>query len=192
MDKRAKAKWLWAFVAIAVFFVILIALVPPELLQDAQFRTLDDPLVATHMMALFPLILAIYHDMKYMPWFFSASVLASIVYHSSTENFAAGVIDSTFANSALIVFSFIFYTNTTKSGHNPHYEAASVIIVALAMGCFFLPHTRTEDRMYRQKVHSMWHLLAYALAGLVLMNYQPGKVNPKASRFIQKLQATSW
>lgn len=193
--KSQQNKWLWGFVGFFLSLVVCMALVPPNVIEESSFRPLGDAMMLTHIMAIFPLVVSVYHEMEITPWFFSLSVIASLLYHGAKEEiFFFGIMDSTMANSSVIIAAFMFYVNSLNPNSNPALQIATLITVIMALGCFFLPHSRPQDMCYRTRIHSLWHMLAYSAFGLVLLNYKRGFVSApgKAPTFVRKLQMSRW
>lgn len=162
---------------ITVGFVVLgvVAAVTLPVRRNMDARPLGDPMVSSHIFALIPLAFAVHNRMWIAASVIVASTIASVVYHMARERPGSGlqILDTTLAYAfALFVGGLailLLVSGTVKAAGTLPLLLTGLAAGAMGTVLLWLPDmVRTKDPCYAERVHPLWHLLAFAAASMVM------------------------
>lgn len=160
---------------------------PPPVVPTCT-RTWDDPMVSTHLWALFPFALAVYLRMPLTAGIVLLAAGVSIWYHARCERGRhLPLVDEVTAGALAAWTVLIFVVSLTL---RPHWGlvGACIAVLCIAMGAYVTgldarpsprdtpdeveENARDASLCARARLHPLWHLAGFVAIGLVLTNFR--------------------
>ena len=173
---------LWTLLAIIVVGVVLVIIFGSRG-DDWCTRSLGDPVVATHLMGIIPLALAIYFRMPLTAIVVFLSLVTSLFYHLFCENNSQKVlnyVDVFFAHFVLFLFIVILFVAVTLRA-DEYLLSFSFVLAVIAIVMWFLPRIiNKDDACLWKRMHALWHLVAFVAMSLILLAFDRRNI-PKSA-----------
>lgn len=193
---------LWGGIAFMVMATLLIAFTDSSDIEAwPKARSLDDPMVLTHVLAIGPIVLALQKDIPLTTGILVSSTIASFFYHLFMEeetNSALVWLDTVLAVILFCLTVLLLITGMTFPSVNWHLVAASFVIGAMAIYAYWVGHEGEEgdakQECLRHRMHPMWHCLGFIGVSLVIWNFTRDERTSRFShnRWVYMLQTFSF
>lgn len=161
----------WIAIAAGIIAFIVILALPAK--HDWNTRPFSDPMVVSHYFFIFPLVVAVCKKMYYTAAVICISFVASMFYHIFMEDdLHFAIWDAYLASFILVWMVGVFALSFTLC---PDKELVVMIGVVTALAASFYIAgfvVHGDNRLcLHWRLHPMWHVVAYAAMGLVLLNF---------------------
>lgn len=195
-------KWivLWGFVALCTFAVATVILTD-NTAEWPSVRSVADPMVISHIFAILPLMLAIDRNLPLVATVICASTVASFFYHMFGETSSNSMVvhlDVVMACILCIIMLALMATTLTLT-HSPQMFAVTVLLGALALVCYvfaghnLLSDPGTEFEARRERLHPLWHCLAFVALATAIFNFHRNELTLYSrNRFVYAMQTFSF
>lgn len=145
-------------------------------------RQWDDPMVITHLVLFFPLMVALQKRMWISAGIVFMVLLMSTIYHMWFEDPNSNVLDildEIFAYLLLVWLVRLGIDMVGFRGMGPggmRWLTTGIVAGIAALVFFYLPGTNLHDdgrhNYYNEKLHPVWHVLAFFATGAILMAWK--------------------